>query len=82
MELLDKGHTRADFIDVVKRCAEIELALQPTFVAFTPWISLEGYEDLLATLARLELIDNVPSIQLTIRLLIPAGSRLLSAPGP
>lgn len=77
LALLDKGHTRADFIEVVRRCSQIGLALQPTFVAFTPWISASGYEDLLATLAELDLIDNVPSIQLAIRLLIPAGSRLL-----
>ncbi len=77
LEKLDKGHTAADFERVVERCREIGLALQPTFVAFTPWVSLEGYEQMLATIARLDLIDNVPSIQLAIRLLIPARSRLL-----
>lgn len=74
---LDKGHTRLDFERVAALFGEVGLALQPTFVAFNPWISLSGYAELLATLARLELIDNVPSIQLAIRLLIPAGSRLL-----
>jgi hypothetical protein len=53
------------------------LFLVPTFVAFTPWTTLEGYEDLLATLIRLGLMEHVPPVQLTIRLLIPAGSRLL-----
>ena len=74
---LAKGHTRANFERVVTLCADAGLALQPTFVAFNPWISLAGYRELLATLARLDLIDNVPSIQLAIRLLIPGGSRLL-----
>jgi len=77
LQKLDKGHTRADFEQVVGLFAGVGLALQPTFVAFNPWISLAGYAELLATLARLHLIDNVPSIQLAIRLLIPAGSRLL-----
>ena len=77
LEIFDKGHTRADFIRVVALCRETGLALVPTFVAFTPWITLEGYEDLLETLAELDLVDHVPSIQLAIRLLIPAGSRLL-----
>jgi len=77
LALLDKGHTRAEFIEAVELCAEAGVAIQPTFVTFTPWITLAGYEDLLATLAKLELIDNVPSIQLAIRLLIPEGSRLL-----
>ncbi len=74
---LEKGHTRADFSRVASLCRDSGLALQPTFVAFTPWITLEGYEDLLATIARLDLVESVPSIQLAIRLLLPPGSRLL-----
>ncbi|MFQ5533188.1 MAG: radical SAM protein, partial [Candidatus Methylomirabilales bacterium] len=38
--LLDKGHTREDFIQVVRLCREAGLTLNPTFVAFTPWISV------------------------------------------
>jgi radical SAM superfamily enzyme YgiQ (UPF0313 family) len=74
---LDKGHTRADFLRVVKRLREEHLALQPTFVPFTPWTTPEGYLDLLRVLAELGLVEAVPPIQLAIRLLIPAGSRLL-----
>jgi radical SAM superfamily enzyme YgiQ (UPF0313 family) len=77
LDKLDKGHTVADFERLVELSREVGLALQPMFVTFTPWITLEGYEELLATIARLGLIENVPSIQLAIRLLIPAGSRLL-----
>ncbi len=80
LRLLDKGHTRADFIKVVELFAELDMNLQPTFVTFTPWTSLEGYRDLLATLAELGLVENVAPIQLAIRLLIPAGSRLLELP--
>jgi len=74
---LDKGHTSADFIRAVKRLREVGLPLQPTFVPFTPWTTLSGYADLLRTLAELELVEHVAPIQLAIRLLIPAGSRLL-----
>jgi len=77
LAILDKGHTRADFIEVVRLFRAAGLVLNPTFVAFTPWISLEGYQNLLALLAELDLIDHVAPIQLAIRLLIPAGSRLL-----
>jgi len=77
LALLDKGHRRADFFELVGRCAAVGLALQPTFIPFTPWSSVESYEDLLSTLASLDLIAHVPPIQLAIRLLIPAGSRLL-----
>jgi radical SAM superfamily enzyme YgiQ (UPF0313 family) len=74
---LDKGHTRADFVDVVRKFREVGLTLQPTFVPFTPWTTLESHQDLLETLNELELAEAVPPIQLGIRLLIPTGSRLL-----
>lgn len=81
LALLDKGHTRADFLELVRRFRGAGLTLNPTFVAFHPWISLEGYLDLLSLLAELDLVGHVAPIQLGIRLLIPAGSRLLELPG-
>jgi radical SAM superfamily enzyme YgiQ (UPF0313 family) len=77
LEKLDKHHTRADFLEVVRRFQEEGLILQPTFVPFTPWTTLEGYLELLEVLAQQDLVENVTPIQLAIRLLIPAGSRLL-----
>ena len=77
LRILDKGHTRADFIRLAGLMRGLGLFLVPTFVPFTPWTTLEGYEDLLATLIRLGLVEHVPPVQLTIRLQIPAGSRLL-----
>src|SRR5215468_7944964 len=77
LRILEKGHTRADFIAAVDRCRQTELTLVPTFVAFHPWLSLEDYCDLLDTIATLDLVDHVAPIQLAIRLLIPRGSRLL-----
>ena len=74
---LAKGHTRADFLAVVAAFRELGLILQPTFVPFTPWTTLAGYRELLALIAELELAENVAPIQLGMRLLIPAGSRLL-----
>jgi hypothetical protein len=74
---LAKGHTRADFVEAVVLCREAGLTLTPTFVAFTPWTTIEGYGALLHALRELDLIEHVPSIQLAIRLLIPDGSLLL-----
>ena len=74
---LDKGHTRADFLAALAQCRDVGLPLQPTFVAFTPWTTLDGYCDLLRVIAENSLIENVTPIQLAIRLLIPSGSRLL-----
>jgi radical SAM superfamily enzyme YgiQ (UPF0313 family) len=80
LEKFDKGHTRADFLAVVARFRELGLTLMPTFVPFTPWTTFEGYTDLLDVLAEQGLSENVAPIQLAIRLLIPAGSRLLELP--
>ncbi len=77
LALLDKGHTRADFFRLISLFRETGLVLAPTFVAFTPWTTLESYEELLRTLADLDLVENVPPVQLMLRLLIPARSRLL-----
>jgi radical SAM superfamily enzyme YgiQ (UPF0313 family) len=80
LEKFDKGHTRADFLAVVARFRELGMTLLPTFVPFTPWTTLEGYQGLLDVLAEQGLSENVAPIQLAIRLLIPAGSRLLELP--
>ncbi len=77
LERLQKGHTRADFERVVDLFRQIGLDLAPTFVAFTPWTTLEGYCELLEAIDLLNLVERVAPVQLGIRLLIPAGSRLL-----
>ncbi|HXH50618.1 MAG TPA: CUAEP/CCAEP-tail radical SAM protein [Terriglobia bacterium] len=74
---LNKGHSFKDFVRVLELCREAGLALSPTFVAFTPWTTLGSYCSFIAALHQLDLTDNVAPIQLGIRLLIPAGSRLL-----
>ena len=80
LAIFDKRHTRADFVRAVALCRETGLTLNPTFVAFNPWITLAGYRDLLRTIHELDLVGNVAPIQYAIRLLIPAGSRLLELP--
>jgi radical SAM superfamily enzyme YgiQ (UPF0313 family) len=77
LERLAKGHTRQDFIEAVALCRAAGLTLVPTFVAFHPWITLDGYADLLDTIEALDLVDHVAPIQLAIRLLLPRGSKLL-----
>jgi radical SAM superfamily enzyme YgiQ (UPF0313 family) len=77
LEKLDKNHTREDFFRVVEHCGRAGLLLQPTFVPFTLWTTFEQVLDLFEQLHRLDLVEAVAPIQLAIRLLIPAGSRLL-----
>src|SRR5579862_2764361 len=74
---LDKGHTREDFVYVARKFRELGMTLHPTFVAFTPWTTLEGYRDLLRVIVEEELVEKVETVQLEIRMLIPEGSRLL-----
>lgn len=74
---LEKGHTRADFEQVVARCRQVGLTLAPTFIPFTPWTTLAGYHELLRTIDTLDLVAQVAPIQLALRLLIPHESRLL-----
>lgn len=81
LRLLDKNHTNADFERAVELTRAVGVSLAPTFVAFTPWTTLAGYLALLQRLVELELVESVPPIQLTIRLLVPAGSYLLQLPG-
>ena len=80
LEYLDKGHTRDDFFQVVQLFREVGLNLSPTFVAFDPWTTLESYREFLVLLGEQDLVENIQPIQLAIRLLIPAGSRLLELP--
>lgn len=77
---LAKGHTRADAERAIELCREAGLGLAPTFVAFTPWTTLDGYADLLEFIAAWDLVDQVAPIQLALRLLVTAGSRLLELP--
>lgn len=79
LHALGKGHTRSDFFRVVELFRGEGLTLLPTFVAFTPWISLKGYREMLQCILDLDLVANVAPVQLAIRLLIPPGSRLLDS---
>ncbi len=81
LEYLDKGHSAADFAVAAGLLRRAGIAMRPTFVPFTPWTTLEGYTSLLESVARLGLIESTAAVQLSIRLLVPQGSRLLSLPG-
>ncbi len=76
----DKRHSRHDLEKVLAEMRVVGLALNPTFVTFTPWTTLDGYIEFLATLASLGLVENISPVQYAIRLLIPAESKLLELP--
>jgi hypothetical protein len=80
LSTLKKGHNRTNFVEIAAIFRRQRLPLVPTFVAFNPWTDFDGYADLLATIAELDLVNNVAPVQLAIRLLIPQGSKLLELP--
>jgi radical SAM superfamily enzyme YgiQ (UPF0313 family) len=77
---LEKGHTRADLRVVTALCRDAGLVLAPTFVAFTPWTTIEGFADLLDVVEELGLRAHVAPVQWGIRLLVTWQSRLLELP--
>ncbi len=74
---LEKNHTRQDFIEAARATRAAGIALQPTFIAFTPWTTLDSYRDMFRVLLDFDLVEHVAPVQLALRLLITSGSRLL-----
>lgn len=80
LRILDKGHTGKDVYAALGVVRGAGVSLRPTFVAFTPWTTLEDYLELCELIASQGLEHEVDPVQLAIRLLIPPGSLLLDQP--
>ncbi|GIH03419.1 radical SAM protein [Rhizocola hellebori] len=80
LDYFEKRHTSEDFVTAQRLLAEAGVALNPTFVAFTPWTTRESYTQFLMSIHEFGLVDSVAPVQYAIRLLLPAGSRLLELP--
>ena len=80
LKILDKQHTRADVEAALGLCREAGIALRPTWVAFTPWTTLDDYLEVLHFVDANGLVDHVDPVQYAIRLLIPPGSLLAEHP--
>ena len=77
LTILDKGHTAGDVVTALEITRSAGIALRPTWVAFTPWTTLDGYRAWLDFLDEAELLDAVDPVQYGLRLLVPPGSLLL-----
>lgn len=80
VERLRKNHTRDDVRAAVLACRGAGLACAPTFVAFTPWTTLDSYLSFLDHIVDLDLVFSVAPVQLALRLLVPEGAALLDDP--
>src|SRR5215470_6673085 len=80
LDILAKGHTRADIVAALGAVRAAGITLRATWVAFTPWTTLDGYREWLDFLAAEALVDAVDPVQYGIRLLVPPGSLLLERP--
>ncbi len=77
---LEKGHTRADFFEVMRIVRNSGIVLRPSWVSFTPWTTLDDYQEVLDVAEAENLLDCIDPIQYAVRLLVPPGSHLLSRP--
>jgi len=77
---LDKGHEPSDVDRLLEVLDDAALPLRPTFLPFTPWTTRTDVAELLRWIETNDLIEHIDPIQLTIRLLVPPGSRLLELP--
>ncbi|MGH3182271.1 MAG: CUAEP/CCAEP-tail radical SAM (seleno)protein, partial [Streptosporangiaceae bacterium] len=70
----------ADFEAVLRHTRALGLALNPTFVSFTPWTTAASFAAMLRAIGEYGLAGQVAPVQYGIRLLIPPHSRLLELP--
>jgi len=77
---LEKGHTAADAIEVIRAFERRGLALRPSLVPFTPWETHESLARLFEIVAEEGLVERIDPVHYSIRLLLPAGSLLLRDP--
>ncbi len=77
---LQKGHTPADLDTALDILHAADIPVQPTWVAFTPWTTLDDYLAMLAWVRTRGLVMHIPLVQYAIRLLVPPKSALLNDP--
>ena len=77
---LEKGHTLAEMETALDLLAAAELPVQPTWVPFTPWTTLDDYLHMLAWIRQHNLLHHIPAVQYGVRLLVPPHSTLLAQP--
>jgi radical SAM superfamily enzyme YgiQ (UPF0313 family) len=78
LSLLAKGHTALDLEAVMAVGRRVGLALHPSWMPFTPITRPADVIDIFRFLDRYDLFSVTDPVQLSIRLLVPPGSLVLS----
>lgn len=76
LKRLDKGHTLADMRHALALARAAGLPVRPTWVAFTPWTTLDDVIAMFDFIAEERLQRAVQPVQYGLRLLLPPGSPL------
>lgn len=77
---LEKGHTAYDAHLAVDLVHAAGIDIHPTWLPFTPWTTASGVADIARFVWDNDLAPVTDPVQLSIRLLIPDGSLMLSIP--
>lgn len=77
---LHKGHTRQEMEQALALVADAGIAIQPTWLAFTPWTTLADYLHMLRWIREQGIVQHVPAVQMAVRLLVPPESAILDHP--
>ncbi|NNN19246.1 MAG: radical SAM protein [Acidimicrobiaceae bacterium] len=75
---LGKGHTRSDIISALELLRVYGIEVRPSLMPFTPWTDRASLIDLIEFLFDYELLESVDPVQLSIRLLVPLESLILT----
>lgn len=81
LELLDKGHTRADMATLLDLSGKAGLDIHPSWLPFTPWTERGDLAEIFSFIDGFDLFEVTEPVQLAIRLLIPRGSLVLDIAG-
>ena len=80
LNILQKNHSSYD----IEKATEISLLnnmdIRPTWMPFTPWTEIKDLHNIISFIEKYQLRETVDPIQLTIKLLIPKNSLILTTP--
>ncbi len=77
---LAKGHKSSDVDIALEMVDNAGIDFHPSFVPFTPWTTLEDFEEILIFAYRNSMERTLEPVQLAIKLLVPSNSLLLKSP--